>query len=281
MLYFIWGLFWGSFLNTAAYRLVRKEEFIYTKSKCPYCGKILKWYELIPLISFIVQKGKCRNCKNKISLRYPIAELITGLFTYGCAAKAGLLMNLNFYNFAFFLYVLFFYSILFVLALYDLETFYIEEKTFYFGIIGWLIFAIIFLFIPPPKFELTNGFNYFLNLPVKQTKFSFILNSLFRGFIFSIFILLLFVFTLGKGIGLGDLKIAFFSALFLNFGDMIALILLSSFLGSIIGIYKIIKNKKFFNEIPFIPLVFASAFILLFLGEYLFYQFNNFMLKLN
>ena len=74
---------------------------------------------------------------------------------------------------------------------------------------------------------------------------------------------------------------AFFLGLFLNFGDMIALILLSSFLGSVIGVYKILKNRKLFNEIPFIPLVFASAFILLFLGEYLFYQFNNFMIKLS
>ena len=281
MFYFIWGLFWGSFLNNVAYRLVRKEDFIYTKSKCPSCGKILKWYELIPLVSFIIQRGRCRACNNRISLRYPITELITGLFTYGCALKSGLLVNLNFYNFLLFLYILFFFSILFILALYDLETFYIEEKTLYFGLIVWLIFAIVFSFIKIPEFTLTNGFNYFFNLPLKQAKFSFMLNSLFRGFIFSIFILLLFVFTLGKGIGLGDLKIVFFSALFLNFGDMIALILLSSFLGSVIGVYKILKNRKFFNEIPFIPLVFASAFILLFLGEYLFYQFNNFMIKLS
>jgi len=281
MLYFLLGLFLGSFLNNVAYRLVKGEEFLFSRSKCPYCKKELSWYELIPILSFVIQKGKCRNCKNKISLRYPLTEIITGFFTYGCAIKSGLLINLNLSNFLLFLYLLFFYSILFVLALYDLETFYIEEKTFYFGLIGWLIFSIIFVFVKEPDFNLTNGFNYFFNFHLKQIKYSFILNSLFRGFISSIFILLLFILTLGKGIGLGDLKLAFFLGLFLGFGDLIALILLSSFLGTVIGIYKILKNKKFFNEIPFIPLVFASAFILLFLGEYLFYQLNNFMLKLS
>jgi len=282
MLYFIWGLFLGSFLNNVAYRLVRKQEFIYGKSKCPYCGKILTWYELIPLISFIIQKGRCRNCKNKISWRYPLTELITGFFTYGCALKSNVLLNLNLNNFIVFLYFLFFFSILFILALYDWETFYIEEKTLYFGLIGWLIFTIIFTFLKfSINFNLTDGLNYFFSFKLKQTRYHFILNSLFRGFIFSIFILFLFILTFGRGIGLGDLKIAFFIGLFLNFGDIIALILFSSFFGAIIGIYKILKNKKFFQEIPFIPLIFISAFLLLFLGEQLFYYFNNFMLKLS
>ena len=280
MLYLILGLFLGSFLNNVAYRLVKGEEFLFSRSKCPYCKKELSWYELIPIISFIIQKGRCRNCKNKISLRYPLTEIIAGIFTYGAASKSDILVNLNFSNLILFLYIIFFYSILFILALYDLETFYIEEKTFYFGLLGWIIFTLIFLIIPIQKFELTGGFNYFFNLPIK-TKYSLILNQIFIAFIFSIFILTLFVVTLGKGIGLGDLKIAFFLGLFLGPGDILAVILLSSFLGAIIGIYKILKIRKFFNEIPFIPLVFASSLVLLFYGEYLFKILNSFMLKLS
>jgi len=145
MIYFLFGLFLGSFLNNVAYRLVKGEPFLFNRSKCPKCGKILSWYELIPVLSFIIQKGRCRNCKEKISLRYPITEIIVGVFTYYIAKKTYLLYFPNFYNILSFLYILIIFSILFILALYDLETFYIEEKVFYTGLICFLIFAFIFL----------------------------------------------------------------------------------------------------------------------------------------
>lgn len=67
----------GSFLNVVALRFGKKS--IGGRSACPHCRKVLKWHELIPILSFLVQRGKCGNCEAKISYQYPLIELFTGL----------------------------------------------------------------------------------------------------------------------------------------------------------------------------------------------------------
>ena len=79
ILFFIFGLCFGSFYNVLALRLPKGESIIKPKSHCPKCLHTLKWYELIPIISFIIQKGKCKNCHTKLSFFYPFTELVTGL----------------------------------------------------------------------------------------------------------------------------------------------------------------------------------------------------------
>lgn len=289
MIYFIFGLFLGSFLNNVAYRLVKEEDFIFNKSKCPKCGKILKWYELIPILSFIIQKGKCRNCKENISIRYPITEIISGIFTYGIAKKTWLLYLPSPENFLIFIYLLFLYSIVFILALYDLDTFYISERVFYFALICWLIFFLLFSFLKFPntnlfEINLFGGANYLINLPVKNIKdniFYNLMDKTFKAFIFSLLFLFIFLVSLGKGLGLGDVKIAFLLGLFLGFGDLIFVLFIASFLGAAVGIYNIFFKKKLFKEVPLIPFLFVSLLIALFWGEVLNNAIFNFMLKLS
>ena len=283
MIYFILGLFLGSFLNNVAYRLVKGEDFIFNKSKCPNCGKVLSWYELIPILSFVIQKGRCRNCKEKISLRYPITELISGFFTYGIAKRSWILYFPSLDNFLIFIYLLFLYSIIFVLALYDLETLYISEKVFYFGLVCWLIFFVLFYFKGFPSLNLFGGANYLINLPIKN-KANFLyslLNQIFIAFLFSLLFLIIFLISLGKGIGLGDVKIAFLLGLFLNFGDLISIFIIANFIGGIIGLYNILFKRKLFKEVPLIPFIFVSLFLILFLGDYLYSLLFNFMIKLS
>ncbi|MEM0231612.1 MAG: prepilin peptidase [Candidatus Methanomethyliaceae archaeon] len=283
MVYFILGLFLGSFLNNVAYRLAKGEKFLFDRSKCPYCKKILRWYELIPILSFLIQKGRCRNCKEKISLRYPITELITGLFTYGIAKKSWLLYFYSIENFILFIYLLFLYSLVFILALYDLDTFYISEEIYYFGIFVWIIFVIIFLFLKFPEINLFGGVNYLITLPSKSqvSKFYLILDQLFNAFLFSLLFLIIFLVSLGKGLGLGDVKIAFLLGLFLKLGDLISIFLLASLIGSILGIYNIFFKKRFFKEVPFIPFLFLGLFVALFYGDYIYKLVFNLMLKLS
>ncbi len=76
---FILGLFIGSFLNVCIYRIPAGENIAIKRSHCMSCGHVLKWYELIPLFSWIIQRGKCRSCKTKISAQYPIIELSNSL----------------------------------------------------------------------------------------------------------------------------------------------------------------------------------------------------------
>ncbi|MEM5782316.1 MAG: prepilin peptidase [Candidatus Aenigmatarchaeota archaeon] len=278
MIYFILGLFLGSFLNNVAYRLANEEEFPFYRSRCPKCKKILNWYELIPLLSFIIQKGKCRGCREKISLRYPLTELISGFFTFFLAQKIKIIqltpLYLNFTSIIHFLYFLIFISVLFILALYDLDTTYIHEKVLIIGIIFWIIFQIIFFkFIPAPNIDFSDGLNYIFF--IKEN----FLSKIYLAFLSTIFILAIFTFSLGKGMGIGDAKIFFLLGLYLKGGDLILIFIISTFLGSFYGLLKLLKNKKFFQELPFVPFIFLSTLIVMFFGDFLYNEFLKFMLK--
>jgi len=78
---FFYGLVFGSFFNVLIYRLPRGESVIFPASHCPNCNHKLSWSENIPLFSFLYQRGKCKKCKTKISLQYPLIELITGIYS--------------------------------------------------------------------------------------------------------------------------------------------------------------------------------------------------------
>ena len=78
---FTFGTVIGSFLNVVAFRRINNESFIYGRSKCPRCDKRLAWYDNVPILSFLILKGRCRRCENPIQIFYPIVELITGILT--------------------------------------------------------------------------------------------------------------------------------------------------------------------------------------------------------
>lgn len=76
---FIVGIVFGSFFNVVGLRLPKNESLISPRSHCVNCNHILDWYELIPVFSYLFLKGKCRKCKQKISIQYPLIEIITGI----------------------------------------------------------------------------------------------------------------------------------------------------------------------------------------------------------
>lgn len=82
ILVFIFGLVWGSFLNVVIWRFDDFKTIAQGRSKCPYCGYTLEWYDLIPLISYGILRGKCRKCEHKISSMYPVIEFITGIAVF-------------------------------------------------------------------------------------------------------------------------------------------------------------------------------------------------------
>lgn len=270
MFYFFLGLFLGSLVNNIAYRLVRKENFIFGPSKCDNCQKKLNWYELIPIFSYLIQKGKCRKCKDIISFRYPLSELTTGLFTYKIAEKTLILSNFNLANFIFFLYFLIITSIAFILALYDLETFYIEEKTIYFSIFIWLIFLFIFNYFSfnLPQVNFTSNFNYLVYLPQFSIK-DYALNKLYFAYLFALGVIIIFILTLGKGIGLGDAKFLFVLGLYFNFGDLLFSLLITILIGGIFSIILFLKNRKFKQLVPFGPFIFIGLFLTIMVGDLL------------
>jgi len=236
-LIFIFGLAIGSFLNVVICRLETNEPILIGRSHCPKCRTILKWYDLIPVFSFIFYKGKCCYCGKKISWQYPVVEIATGL------------LFLLIFNFQFSIFNLIYYLIitcfLIIIFVYDLKHYLILDKIVFPGI----IIAIIFNFL-----LLSESWQF----------------SILSAFGASLFFLLLVLVSKGKWMGLGDVKFAFLMGLILSWPNILLGLFLSFFSGAIIGIILILFGKKGLkSQIPFGPfLVGATVFIMLY-GQYL------------
>lgn len=123
---FLIGICVGSFLNVVILRAFSNESIVFPGSKCPKCQKPLKWHHNIPILSFWALKGKCAFCSEKISIQYPIVELVTGLLfvTFACKGIVAMPQNLPLYGLAAFfngLFVLAFISVFIVLAVTDIK----------------------------------------------------------------------------------------------------------------------------------------------------------------
>lgn len=248
-LFFLFGLFLGSFLNTIALRLETKEKFIFARSHCPNCGKTLTWFELIPVFSFLWQKGRCLNCQAKISLRYPLVEISTGVW---CAILAWSLgTEFKFFSLLEYLYYLVPISILFVLALYDWKTYFIDNRLLIFGALWFLFFYLIQIkkqILPERDFSYLA--NYFFYLPEKLMPFV----SALVGFLLVLFIYLI---TLRKGIGFGDALVLAMLGLYFKLGDLLLILIFSSFWGSLYGLYA--RFTKNIRMLPFVPFIFLGV----------------------
>ncbi|BDU49575.1 prepilin peptidase [Haliovirga abyssi] len=131
---FIIGAVIGSFLNVCIYRIPRGESIAYPPSHCPNCGYKIKWYDNIPIISyFILLRGKCRQCKTKISLQYPLIELLTGILFLGLFLK---------YEFSILtIKYMIFTALLIVLSGIDIEEHILPDKITFFMIVIGFIFS--------------------------------------------------------------------------------------------------------------------------------------------
>ena len=117
---FIWGTIWGSFYNVCIYRIPNKISIISPPSHCPRCGHRLKWYDNIPILSYILLGGKCRYCGAKISPRYPLVETTTGVMSLLIFIKTGL-------SILYFVYFFYFGCLLVVSAI-DWDTYTIPDE---------------------------------------------------------------------------------------------------------------------------------------------------------
>lgn len=231
---FIFGLMIGSFLNVVIYRLPNGQSIVVDRSHCPNCETQLKYYDLIPLVSFLWTKGQCRYCEEKISWQYPVVELLTAFIFLGLYLKFSLTVKLGAF--------MFLISLLIASSIIDLQLQIIPNKITYFGIIIGLIFSLIFNYI--------------------SIKLS-LLGLLIPGG----FLLLIAVITKG-GMGIGDVKFAAMIGTFI--GPKLALIgiFLGSLLGSIIALFLLLAGKKTRkSKLPFGPLIAVGALVMIFYGE--------------
>lgn len=145
----------------------------------------------------------------------------------------------------------------------DLQTRYIDEKVIYFSVIFWLITAIIRIFTTPDVVNaaFSGYFNEFFQLPTGP------IGQIFTAFLATLPFLFLFLITFGKGMGLGDAKVAFMMGLFLSPGDLVLSFIMTILIGGIFSLFLLTKNRKMKQEIPYVPFLFLGTLATMFWGE--------------
>lgn len=298
---FTLGLIIGSFLNAVIYRLenaqknaditqknVEKKLSIITgRSICPKCEHILAWYDLIPLFSFIFLLGKCRYCRQKISIQYPLVELAVA-FLFVAIFKFSILdfefvLNFefrisDFLNIFYWFYIV---SILIVIFVYDLKHYIIPDKIILPAIVVSLIWILSignYLEIISPRLtslpagQAGNGLG---NWKLEIIDINNLLAALgAAGFFFSLILI-----SKGKWMGFGDVKLAFLMGLVLDFPAIILALFTAFMSGAIIGVGLILcKKKGLKSQIPFGPFLVGGTIFSLFFGEIIIRWYLNILL---
>jgi prepilin signal peptidase PulO-like enzyme (type II secretory pathway) len=262
---FLFGLTVGSFLNCVIYRLGTGESFLKGRSHCPHCKHILSWRDLIPVLSFLILKGKCRYCHQKISWQYPLVEIATGLLFLQISNFQFPISNefpiFNFSNLLTACYLLLVTSFLIIIFVYDLKHYIIPDKIIY----SASAIALIFNFSARIATRSVAGGQFSIFNPV--------LSALGA----SAFFLAIFLISRGKWLGFGDVKLGFFMGLFLGFPKILVSLFFAYLIGAIIGIGLIlVKKKTLKSEVPFGPFLVTGTFIALFWGNQLINWYLNF-----
>lgn len=250
------GLLLGSFLNVIILRLKSGEKIALGRSHCPHCGQTLAAYELVPLLSFILQKGRCRHCQKKISWQYPLVEFFTGgLFVLITYTLVGGLNPLDaFYSYKidlWWLRDLFFVSVLIVIFVYDLKYYLILDKvTLPAIVIAWL-------------FNWWWGFSFWG-----------ILFAVLLGFGF---FAIQFFLSRGRWLGGGDLRLgALMGAMLADWRLMIVALFLAYVIGAVASLFLLaLKKKKLKSEVPFGVFLAIAAFIALGWGNEIVLWYQN------
>lgn len=217
-IFFLYGTIIGSFLNVCIYRIPRDESVVIKTSRCTHCEQKIKYYDLIPIFSYLLLKGRCRYCKEKISLRYPMVEILNGIL-YVAAYSV--------YGFTYMgVIICLFFSALIVLTYIDLDHMVVPDT------VNLFIFILALIVIILGDRPLTE--------------------HIIGGLIISVPMLVLAYAT--KGFGSGDVLLYFTSGLLIGSAPVQMSFVLACIIGSIWGIFLIaIKKKGRKDAMPFVP----------------------------
>jgi len=235
----IFGAMIGSFLNVCIFRLPKEESIVTPGSHCPHCQKPIKFSDNVPLVSYILLNGRCRYCKESVSIQYPLVEGITALVSLILFVRFGPTLSYLFY--------FSFIAALIVISIIDLYHQIIPDVISLPGI----------------------GVGLLASLAIPQINFidSLIGALLGGGSLFIVATLYQWLFK-REGMGGGDVKLLAMIGAFLGWKAVILTILLGSLLGSISGIIvMVLRGKDFKYAIPFGPFLSLGAVIALFYGQ--------------
>ena len=253
---FVFGCCIGSFINVLTYRLPLGKSIISPRSRCTKCNFKLNWFDNIPLISWILLRAKCRSCKEKISITYPLVELMTGLiFCTNIFADPSIYSQLP--QSLVIVAGTIFSSLLIILTILDWKFFWLPRKITFGGLIVGLIFALMV--------DLLNHLG----------QFSYLINSIIGAFIGFIFFYVLSFLGLKifkkPAMGDGDAKLSALIGSWLGFQGLFITIWLAFFSAAIFVIFGLILRKIERNQkIPFGVFLSLSGLIVWQFGNQLF-----------
>lgn len=280
---FIFGLAIGSFLNVVSLRYQPGQKLLDLKviggrSRCPRCQKTLRWYELIPLLSFIIQFGKCRNCDSRLSLQYPLVEFLSGLIfvlvPYSLISISYIPYSI-FYIPAIAVWILIFLLFL-LLSIIDFRHYIIPDSiNLLLAILGMVLIAL--LMINDQGSMISNGQLSFIGhyallfdfwpLSDVSGQLSVVVNHLFAAIIAMLFFAAIIIFTKGRAMGWGDFKLVGALGLIFGWPDILMIVFLSFIVGAICVTPLLIRKQKTMKDaVPFGPFLIIGSALTFFFG---------------
>ena len=254
------GLIVGSFLNVVISRLGTAESPLHGRSRCDHCGRILKWFELIPLLSFTIQKGRCQSCREAIAVRHLYVELITAFLFLAIGLAVidgriflprfgadGIIPDGNFFlpGLTAFIYFAFFAAAAVAISFYDLEFRLIPRE------FVWPLAAV--------------GSAVLVLAAALNQNYLLLLQGLGAGLLAFVFFWAIWFFSGGKAMGRGDADVALAIALYLEPPAALVGFVFAFWIGSILSLVLLILSRlSLKSQIPFAPFLFAGALAALF-----------------
>ncbi|MBP5489622.1 MAG: prepilin peptidase [Lachnospiraceae bacterium] len=236
---FLFGIVIGSFLNVCIFRIPKGEDLAKRRSHCMSCGYQLRWFDLIPLFSWIILRGRCRKCHEKISIQYPIIEALNGILYVVVFLVCGICVESVIYCVAI--------SALLALSVIDFRTYIIP--------IGFNIFILVF-----------GAVLLLYRLTVKGMEIRSAVPYIIGMFAVSVPLGILWFLSKGKAIGGGDVKLMGAAGLLVGWKLIIAALVLGCILGSIIHITRM-KISKAGRVLAMGPYLAAGITIVILFGE--------------
>jgi len=237
---FIFGAVIGSFLNVCIHRLPREESIVSPSSRCPVCGTPIRSHDNIPLLSYVLLRGKCRTCKASIAWRYPLVEFLSGLFSVLLLLRYGI-SSLYFIYFALF-------ASLIVISFIDLAHRIIPDEISLPGI----VVGVVVSWLQP-------------QLALKESLIGVLLGG---GSLYLIATMYHLV-TKREGMGGGDIKLLAMIGAFIGWKGVLFTILCSSFIGALVGSIVILATSGTDGKyaVPFGPFLSLGGIAYVFVGD--------------
>lgn len=240
---FLFGLLIGSFLNVCIHRLPKEESIIAPRSRCPHCGQPIRWYDNIPLASFVLLGGRCRDCRGAISFRYPLVELLTGALFAILISDFGLtLAALKYAAFV---------SMMLVLAFADLADRILPDEITLGGAAAGVLLS-LFQLVPPGVAYLLLSLSRVTLSPRLLSLAESLLGALVAAGLLYLVAEIYYRIRHREGMGLGDVKMMALIGAFVGLRDAMMIVMVASILGAIVGlIFILLFRKGMTYELPF------------------------------